>query len=266
MCRILKVTRSLVYYSPRPRKTDVVTENAVIEEFTKNYKVYGTRKIRKALKRRATPILASRRRIGKIMEKYNLVSKYVKRRKRARMININKDDTPNKVNRNFSGRKPLEVVVSDLTYVKVNSKWHYVCLLLDLSSREIIGHAAGRRKDASLIRTAFYRIKADLRRVRIFHTDRGSEFKNEVIDSIVSAFGIERSLSAKGVPIDNAVAESMYNILKTELVYGEEFLDLDDLELKLFDYANWYNNVRLHGSLDYITPSEYKAWLQSTYL
>jgi len=262
MCALLNVTRSLVYYEPRPRRVDAAAENAVIEEFRDNYGVYGTRKLKKALRRREKPFRLSRRKIGRIMKKYGLVSKYEKRRKSSRKSRVNEDSKPNLVNREFDGRMPLEVVVSDLTYVKVGTLWHYICLLLDLSAREIIGFAAGRQKDAKLVKTAFYRVKADLRKIKIFHTDRGSEFKNEVIDGIISAFGIERSLSAKGTPIDNAVAESMYNILKTEFIFGEYFDDLDDLELKLFDYSNWFNNVRLHGSLGYITPAEFKDQLQ----
>ena len=196
------------------------------------------------------------------MAKYDLSSKYVISRSKRRKTKVNEETKPNIVNREFDGRKSMEVVVSDLTYVKVSGKWHYICLLIDLSAREIIGSAAGRNKDAKLIRTAFYRVKGDLRNINIFHTDRGSEYKNEIIDGIINAFGIERSLSAKGSPIDNAVAESMYNSLKIEMVFGETFDNLDDLELRLFEYVNWYNNKRLHGSLDYRTPSEYKVLFQ----
>jgi transposase InsO family protein len=248
----------LVYYHPTPHKADTVAENAVIEEFKDNWSVYGTRKLKRALARRKEPLRVSRRKIGRIMNKYGLVSKYVKKRKNRKKL-VNEEAKPNIVNREFEGRKPLEVVVSDLTYVKVGSVWHYVCLLLDLSARDIIGFAAGRNKDAKLVRKAFYRVNADLRDINIFHTDRGSEFKNEVIDGIISAFDIDRSLSAKGTPCDNAVAESMYNIFKTEMVFDEFFDSLDDLELRLFEYVNWYNNKRLHGSLDYLTPMEAKA-------
>jgi transposase InsO family protein len=72
----------------------------------------------------------------------------------------------------------------------------------------------GSKKDAKLVETAFYSVQTDLRQINIFHTDRGSEFKSTVIEQILDAFGIERSLSAKGTPIDNAVAESMYSELK----------------------------------------------------
>jgi putative transposase len=196
------------------------------------------------------------------MAKYGLVSKYVTARSKHRNNRVNEEPSPNLVNRDFTSRAPMEVVVSDLTYVRVSGKWHYVCMLIDLSSREIIGYAAGKNKDAKLVRTAFYRVKGDLRKIQVFHTDRGSEFKNEIIENIVTAFGIERSLSAKGTPVDNAVAESMYNTLKIEMVFGNTYNNIEDLEIQLFEYVNWYNNIRLHGTLEYRTPAEHKMLMK----
>lgn len=92
----------------------------------------------------------------------------------------------------------------------------------------------------------------------MFHTDRGSEFKNKTIESILTTFNIQRSLSKKGSPYDNAVAEAAMKVIKTEFIYQETFLTLNQLELKLFDYINWYNNVRIHGSLNYQTPVNYR--------
>jgi len=129
--------------------------------------------------------------------------------------------------------------------------------LLDLCGRKILGSAVGSQKNAKLVETAFYSVQADLRQFNIFHTDRGSEFKNQVIEQILDAFGIERSLSAGGKPIDNAVAESMYNVIKTEFIFGAEFADLAEFKLLWFDYVNWYNNIRIHGSLGYSTPTEW---------
>ncbi|MFP3152932.1 integrase core domain-containing protein [Lachnospiraceae bacterium ZAX-1] len=108
------------------------------------------------------------------------------------------------------------------------------------------------------MRTAFYEVQADLRRIGIFHTGRGSEFKDQIIDGIIDAFGIARSISAKGTPIGNAVAESMYSIVKTGFAYGEGFADYPQLDLRWFDYVNRYSNVRIHGSLGYVTPSGFE--------
>lgn len=263
MCRSLDVPRPTVYYKPKPRQIDSFVEDMVIKVFKKNREVYGTRKLKKALSDLETPIKLSRRKIGKIMSKYGLISKYTLRRKKTKKAAINESNHPNTVNRTFTGWKPLEVVVSDLTYVKVSNRWHYICLLIDLYNREIIGHAAGIKKDATLVRQAFYHSNVDIRKIGIFHTDRGSEFKNEIVDGIMSAFGIDRSLSRREKPVDNAVSESMYHILKTEFVFQETFETLDQLELGLFQFVNWYNHERIHGSLGDMTPVAYREKIKS---
>jgi transposase InsO family protein len=156
----------------------------------------------------------------------------------------------------FSGKKTLEVVASDLTYVRVGKEWHYICLLVELAHREIIGHAASNNKDAELVKAAWYSIKEYLRKICIFHSDRGSEFKNVITDELLETFEIKRSLSAPGSPIDNAVSESMYDIVKTEFIYEERFTSPKDLQDKLSAWVWWYNNERIHSSLGYITPVE----------
>ena len=88
---------------------------------------------------------------------------------------------------------------------------------------------------------------------RIRHnTDRGNEFKNRIIEEALETFDIKRSLSHKGCPYDNAVAEATYKIIKTEFAFNKRFENLRELERELFDYVNWYNNVRINSSLDYI--------------
>jgi len=251
----MKIARSTLYYKETPRTIDTALENAVIVEFKGSRNNYGTRKLKKELNKRKFRV--SRRKIGQIMKKYDLVSNYTLRRTKKGKAPVNNDEIANVVAREFDGRTKYEVVVSDLTYVEIGKTWHYLCLLLDLCGRKILGSAVGNRKDAKLVETAFYSVQTDLRQINIFHTDRGSEFKNQVIEQILNAFGIEHSLSAKGTPYDNAVAESMYNIIKTEFTFGRKFTDLDEFKLHWFDYVNWYNNIRIHGSLDYLTPSEW---------
>ena len=129
---------------------------------------------------------------------------------------------------------------------------------MDLFNREIIGYSAGKRKDAQLVKKAFSTIKANLNSMQVFHTDRGSEFKNALIEETLETFGIKRSLSMKGCPYDNAVAEASFKIIKTEFVKGKIFRDLEELQYELADYVNWFNNHRIHSSLGYLTPKEYR--------
>ena len=153
---------------------------------------------------------------------------------------------------------PRTHVCGDLTYVRVGGGWNYVCLLVDLGNREIVGHSAGPRNDAALVRAAFATLEFPISDIEVFHTDRGSEFDNAKIDEMLDVFGIERSLSRKGCPYDNAVDESTNKILKAELVYRETFGTTRELQVKLADYVHWYNNFRIHSTLGYMTPVEFR--------
>jgi putative transposase len=234
---------------------DETTLGAVEKAYNNGKGAYGTRKIKRELMRRKIPIVMSRARIKRAMDILGLVSKYtIRRRKRQATVPADGMGAANLVARRFNDREPMEVVVSDLTYVRVGGQWAYICLLLDLGSRGVVGYAVGRGRDAGLTKAAFMAAGVDLRRIGVFHTDNGGEFKNGTVDGILDAFGIRRSLSKPGTPLGNAVAESMYSILKTEM--GDRFGSMDELGVCLFEFVNWHNTTRLHGSLGYRPPSE----------
>ena len=131
-------------------------------------------------------------------------------------------------------------------------------MLVDLFNREIIGYSAGEQKTAELVTQALRSVEGNLSDIHIFHTDQGNEFKNGTIEGVLETFGIERSLSHKGCPYDNAVAEATFKIIKTEFVWNETFADLEELKLKLWDYVHWYNHHWIHSSLGYLTPVQYR--------
>ena len=141
-------------------------------------------------------------------------------------------------------------------YVKKRKNWVYVCLMIDLFNREIIGHSCGNKKDALLVKKAIQSIPYSLKEIELFHTDRGKEFDNELIDLVLETFEIQRSLSKPGCPYDNAVSEATYKAFKTEFVNQYQFETLEQLELECFDYVNWWNHHRLHSSRGYKTPIE----------
>ena len=256
MCKFLKVPRSLVYYHPKPSSINISLDNLIIKIFNDSRKNYGSRKIKVELAK--LNYIVSRRRIRKIMNQYGLVSNYTIKQFKKQKTSCNNADIPNIVDRKFANRKLLEVIISDLTYVRVASKWCYVCFILDLFNREIVGFSSGNHKDSYLVEKAFLSIKYDLNIVDIFHSDRGNEFDNKLIDEVLFKFNIHRSLSHKGNPYDNAVAEATYKIFKTEFCFNRKFDTLEQLERDLFDYVNWYNNFRIHGALNYLTPMQYK--------
>lgn len=192
------------------------------------------------------------------MKEQGLVSKYTIAQYKPTKTTCNESEVGNVLNRAFNPDKALSVVVSDLTYVRVESKWHYICILTDLYNREIIGYSAGSQKNAALVQRALASIPYNLNHLELFHIDRDSEFKNQLIDDTLDTFEIERSLSQKGTPYDNAVAEAMFKTIKTEFINSTVFPSQHVLDLELFDYVHRFNNVRILESLDYLTPIEYK--------
>ena len=256
MCKLLKISKSLIYYEPKPKTMDIDLENLIIKIFKDSRKNYGSRKIKVDLLN--SGLIVSRRKIRRIMNKYGLISNYTLKQYKVHKSDCNNDEIANIVKRDFNNREHLDVAVSDLTYVRVNNSWYYICTIIDLFNREIIGYSAGKNKNAELVNKAFAKINYPLDKINIFHTDRGKEFKNKIIDEILSTFNIKRSLSAKGCPYDNAVAEAGFKVVKTEFAFNRIFNSLEELERELFDYVNWYNNIRIHGSLDYLSPVAYK--------
>lgn len=261
MCQALEISRGSYYYEVKKKASEGELEQLIIEEFAKSKNTYGTRKLKKRLK--AGGFIVSRRRIGRIMKKFHLVSKYDQPSYTPQKSGVNQAKIDNTLNREFNQDEPMTAIVTDLTYVKVAGTWFYVCFILDLFNREIIGYSSGSNKTADLVMQALATVKADLHTVNLFHTDRGKEFDNHTIDELLETFDIERSLSRKGNPYDNAVAESTYKSFKFEFVYDHTFQTLYELQVQLMDYVHWWNHFRPHGALDYESPIDYRReWEQ----
>ena len=198
MCKVLQLPRSTYYYEASEPSSEDEISSVIVDIFQASRQNYGTRKIKVELEK--IELTVSRRRIGRIMKEHGLVSSYTVAQYKPHTTGCNDSKQTNVLNRQFVQEKELSVVVSDLTYVRVNQKWNYVCVFVDLFNREIIGYSAGPNKDARLVYRVFASIKTNLNRIQLFHTDRGNEFKNKLIDDALDTFKIKRSLSMKGCP------------------------------------------------------------------
>ena len=192
------------------------------------------------------------------MRENGLSSAYGRKRFKAHPGKPNEAEPPNALDRSFDGHAPRTHVRSDLAYVRAGGSWRYACPLVDLCNREIVGHSAGSSKGAKLVKAAFATLEFPISDIEVSRADRGGEFDNAEIDLVLETFGIERSPSAKGCPYDNAVDESTNKILKAELVCRDSFSDLRDLQAKLSDYVHWCNNFRIHSTLGYMSPVEFR--------
>ena len=192
------------------------------------------------------------------MRENGLSGAYGRKRFKARPGKPNEAGLPNLAARGLDGRAPRTHVCSDLAYVRAGGSRCCVRLLVDPCNREIVGHAAGSRRDAPPVKAAFAAPGFPISGIAASRTDRGGEFDNAEIDLMLGAFGVERSLSARGRPYDNAVDESTNRILKAGLVYRESFRDLRDLQARLSGYVHRCNNFRIHSTLGHMGPVEFR--------
>lgn len=257
MCKFLNVSRASYYYEitkvVKPKIYEFDQE--IIQIFNDSDKNYGTRKIKHELFK--IGVIMSRRKIGRIMLRNGLISKYTIKQFKVHKQTVNLSNTGNELNREFDNNILNDVIVSDLTYVNVAGKWHYICILIDIYNREIVGYSIGAKKSAKLVIESFMNANIDLSKIRLFHTDRGKEFDNQYIHQLLNAYDIQRSLSNPGTPYDNAVAEATYKIFKTEFC-DKRFQSIEQLRMETFKYVHWYNHKRIHGSLGYLSPVEYR--------
>ena len=172
MCKVLKISRSTYYYEAKQKAEESELTAAIIDIFKASRNNYGTRKIKWELAKR--DMIVSRRRIGRIMKQVGLVSIYTTAQFHPQKDTCNESKIANVVNREFDEQPYRNVVVSDLT--------------VDLFNREITGYSAGPHKTAKLVKQAFMTVSGSLEKISILHTDRGNEFKNQLIEETLVSF------------------------------------------------------------------------------
>lgn len=257
MCEKLNISRTHYYRllkNPNSKKLpDMKYDEQIIKIFKNSRNTYGCKKISERLKQLG--IAYSPYKVLKVMKRHGLKSSY--HRPKYRHYTVNEDEIENKLNQQFSPKRIESVLVSDLTSIKLQQKRYWICFIINLSTREIVGHSISPKKDVGIVLKAFDKIKQPLETIDIFHTDRGSEFKNFLIENLLIKNGISRSLSKKGNPYDNAVSESTFNIFKREFKISKTS-ELSEIYYELNSYVKWFNEERIHSTLNYLSPLEYK--------
>lgn len=156
MCHWLNMPRSSYYYQAVESVSETEFEETIKRIFLESESRYGSRKIEICLNNE--DITLSRRRIRRIMKRLNLVSVYQKATFKPHSNGKNEAPIPNHLDRQFKQERPLQALVTDLTYVRVGNRWAYVCLIIDLYNREIIGLSLGWHKTAKLVKQAIQSI------------------------------------------------------------------------------------------------------------
>mgnify|MGYP004486426741 FL=1 len=174
----------------------------------------------------------------------------------------NKARKENILKQQFNTKSPNEVWVSDVTYFKLNEKTFYICVILDLYARKIISYTISKKNSTWLTKTTLIKAYEDRNpdtSKLLFHSDQGYNYTSKTFRNCLSAFGIQQSLSRKGVPYDNSVCESFFKSLKQEELYRTNYRSEKHLRNALSEYVVFYNDKRPHTYLHYRTPNRAEA-------
>lgn len=167
----------------------------------------------------------------------------------------------NILDRGFSVDQPSKVWVSDITYIQTKEGFLYLTTIIDLYDRKMIGWSLSNGMSTEETSLAAWKMAIRNRGVQkglIFHSDRGIQYANNKFANTIESYGVIRSMSRKGNCWDNAVAESFFKSLKTELIYGNKLITKQQMELEIFEYIEiWYNKKRRHSALNYKTIEEF---------
>jgi transposase InsO family protein len=264
MCRVLEVSCSGYYRwfkrKPSQRQLDDQSLDAQIREIYDGSKGrYGSPKITRELRDRGRRV--GKNRVAKRMRKAGLRSKI---RRKYKVTTDSKHHFPvaaNLLERNFSADAADKVWVSDITYLATRSGWLYLTVIIDLFSRMVVGWALSSSLGHEMVVTA---LKRAIRRRRpgkglVFHSDRGVQYACTDFRKELNKHKCIQSMSRKGDCWDNAVAESFFGTMKTELVYHERYEGHQDTLQSIFEYIEvFYNRQRRHSTLGYLCPSEYE--------
>ncbi|HEB28178.1 hypothetical protein LCGC14_2057670 [marine sediment metagenome] len=222
-------------------------------------RTYGSPRIQKDLIAGGEAV--SRQRVARLMRAQHIQSKMAKRF----VITTNSKGTtapaPDHLQRQFKTQDKNQAWVSDTTFIRTRQGWLYLAVLLDLYSRQIVGWAMSDRNDTKLVSDAL--MMAIWRRGKlkdiIVHSDQGSTYAAGRYRRLLKENNMVCSMSRKGECHDNAVAESFFGTLKTELVDDEDYRTRQEAKQSLFEYIEvFYNRQRRHSYLGYVSPEEYE--------
>ena len=264
MCAILEISRSGFYAwlnrEPSERSNSDGRMLDLIREVHKaNREVYGAPRVHEALK--AGGVNCGRNRTARLMREDGLRSKTKRKFKATTNSKHNHPVAPNLLGQDFKTQYPNAIWVSDITYIWTDEGWLYLATTMDLFSRGVVGWSMDSRMKSNLVVSALDMALKARKPMEglIHHSDRGVQYAAKPFQEQLSTNGIVCSMSRKGNCYDNAVQESFYHSLKTELVHHEHYRTREEARASIFEYIEgFYNRVRLHSTLGYKSPLQFE--------
>lgn len=268
MCKIAKVSKSGYYKWLRNKDkisfNEILDYTLVKDLFFKGKGIRGSRRIKMDLEDIHGKIM-NRKKISRIMKELNLRTKTRKQNpyKQRMKDNSEKFYCENLLQREFKNKLPYKALGIDITYLKYNGRFAYLCVLLDVKTTEVISYALSQTMTKEL---AIGTIKAGLDLIKensystIIHSDRGSQFTSKDYKDLLLSQGLTQSMSEPASPRDNAVIESFFGHLKDEICL--KGIRTFDQVISIIDaYMYYYNNERRQWNKNKMTPIEYRKFL-----
>jgi transposase InsO family protein len=266
-CGLLSVSRSAYYQwsrqVPSTRRQADQQLRAGIERVHRDSRgTYGAPRIQQRLRQEG--VFSSRKRVARLMAAAGLAGRQKRRTRKTTISDGALGEATDLIQRGFAPQQLSldQAWVGDITYIRTWQGWAYLATVIDLASRRVVGFAVRDNMRSGLIEEAMQMALTARRPAGglIFHSDQGSQYTSGAFRELLARHHVRQSLSRPRQCWDNAVAESFFSTLKTELIYRTPLASVNATRTAVFEYIEvFYNRQRLHSALGYQSPSAYEA-------
>jgi len=274
-CRVLGVSvsgyhqhvRRLQGIAQRRHLSDEALLVHIRAAYAENRGAYGWPRIWRQL--RAQGIRVGKQRVQRLMQEHGIQARG-KRRFRVMTTDSRHDlpIAPNLLDRNFTVAAPNTAWAGDITYIATEEGWLYLAVVIDLFSRQVVGWSMRPDMQRNLVidalEMAWYQRRPDKKAGMIFHSDRGSQYASDDFRQLLEEYGITPSMSRKGNCWDNACSETLFGSLKVERLHGQRFATIRQAKDATIAWLLWYNQTRLHSTLNYVSPIRFEQNWEET--
>jgi transposase InsO family protein len=270
LCQVCEVSRSAYYdWLGRPDgPSEALVEEAyladrIFEVWRRCRGRYGAPRVTAALRKQGVEV--NEKRVARLMGELGIAGRCGRRKIRTTWRDPAAEPAADLVERDFTADEPDELWVGDITYIPTDEGWLFMASVLDVCSRLIVGWSIADHLRAELCVDALAAASASRGKGSfvgtVFHSDHGCQYTSGDFKACCQGMGITQSMGSVGDSYDNAMAESLWSSLKREAIDDIHFVTKEEARSAVFEWITWYNNERLHSSLDYMSPRQFEeSW------